>query len=279
MDAKGGTLQADEAHWSDAAIWEGEGLRREAFFFASHGVDLYGSIYAAVPPSSLGVVFCNSWGYEANLTSRLVHPLSLAIAGAGGVALNFHYPGFGDSQEDLGETTLDAMADAAVDAVREASKRYPGANWTLAGLMLGASIAALAADRGVEAEELLLVQPTLRPSSYFARLERASKRSIGKPAPVEGFAFGYPLPQSLLASAPAADAAVEAALARFPGKGTIARYAEPEEIEGAPESFEHVCAPGVWRFGAQDRNHSDPMLVSAIADWWRQRAAPAGAAE
>jgi alpha-beta hydrolase superfamily lysophospholipase len=245
----------------------GEKLRREVFFFSSGGVELYGSTYAPASPEPppLGVVICNSWGYEANLAGAFVHPFSVKAARAGAVVVNFHYPGFGDSQGNADETTIDLMAGAAVDALREASRRRPNTRWILAGLMLGSSIAALAADRGGAAERLLLVQPVLRPGGYFARLERASKRSLGKPAPdpALGFAYGYRLARPMLDSAPRADRTVEAALADFDGGGTVVRCEKPTIVEGVPERFEQVRAPGAWRFGT--RNHSP--LVQASAAW------------
>jgi hypothetical protein len=249
-------------------------MRREVFFFDSGGAELYGSIYAGAKRSQpLGVLFCNSWGYEGNLASRLIHPISVSVARAGGVAASFHYPGFGDSLGDFEAATIDVLAEVAADAIREASRRYPDARWILAGLMIGASVAVLASDRGTAAEQLLLVQPSLRPARYFARLERASKRSLSGPAPTpsEGFAFGYPLSPLLLESAAAADAAVEAALSAFDGEGAIVRHEEPAEIEGAPERFEQVCVPGRWRYGTRD----DPALLSSTSAWLRQSAAVA----
>jgi hypothetical protein len=106
---------------------------------------------------------------------------------------------------------------------------------------------------------------------YFARLERASKRSFGTPAsaPAQapGFAYGYRLAPSLLESAPLADTAVEAALARFAGGGAIVRYAKPDPVEEAPQRFEQFCAPGVWRFGSRD----NPALTRATAECLRAR--------
>lgn len=263
------------SNWSDGEVWVGGGLRREVFFFHSREVDLYGSVYAASSPSALGVVFCNSWGLEGDQGSRLMHPVALSFAEAGGVAVVFDYPGFGDSHGDLGEATMEVFAEAAFDAVREASRRNPGTRWILAGLMLGASVACLAADSGANVEDLLLIQPALRPKRYFARLQRVARLSPGISVPDEGFALGYPLPQSMLASVSTADASVDTALARFPGRGAIVRHAEPGTIEGAPERFEHVCAPGTWRFGSRDHNHRDPELVRATARWLSQRAATA----
>lgn len=258
--------------WADAGAWTGEGMVREVFFFCSAGSELYGSIYAAEEPRvPVGVVICNSWGYEANLAGRIVHPVSIAVAQAGGIAVNFHYPGFGDSGGDFSTTTVQAQADAAVDALGEASRRHPGARWILAGLVLGASVAALAAERGAGAESLLLVQPALRPSAYFAHLERAARRSLPPPAPkpAPGFAFGYPLGRAPLEAADAADAAVEVALRRFAGEGTVVSYEKPEEIDGVPERFERIRAPGSWRFGIRNT----PELTAAVADCLVERLA------
>lgn len=254
--------------WSDANTWAGKDLRREVFFFPSRGARLYGSVYATAstsePPS--GIVFCNSWGFEGNQASRIVHWTSLSFARSGGVALGFHYPGFGDSTGDFAEATIDDLAAAAVDAIGEAARRYPKTRWVLAGLMVGASVASLAVDRGAKVDRLLLIQPELRPQRYFARLERASRRSLGNPPPVEGYAYGYRLSSALLGSIAAADEAVEAALSRYPGTGTIVRYAEPSEVTGAPRRFEHVCASGRWRFGAEDNSE----LIRTSSRWLRE---------
>lgn len=255
------------SHWDEMGTWEGAGLRREVFFFPSAGAEIYGSIYAPASPApaSPGVVLCNSWGYEASVGGRTMHQLSLATAQAGGVALNFHCPGFGDSQGDPQTTTMEEMSLAAADAAGEASRRYPGRRWILAGLRLGASVAALAAARRPDVEHLLLIQPALRPGHYFDRLERASKRALGSgaPPPAPGFAYGYPLAPAMLESATPADAAVAAALAGFEGRGAVVKHEAPATPDEAPERFERVIAPGPWRFAAKD----DPSLVESAATW------------
>jgi hypothetical protein len=263
------------SRWADAETWAGADLRREVFFFRSCETELYGSIYATPSPSPLGVVFCNSWGIEGEQGSRLMHPVALSVAEAGGVAVIFHYPGFGDSHGDLAEATMDILARSAVDAVCEASRRHPNTHWILAGLMFGASVASLAADRGAAAEELLLIQPVLRPRRYFTKLERVAKLSLGGPIPSDGSVFGYRLPEAMISSTAATDAILDAAFARFCGEGTIIRYENPGQIEGAPDRFQHVCAPGTWRFGSHDHNHRDPALVRATAQWLTERVATA----
>jgi alpha-beta hydrolase superfamily lysophospholipase len=252
--------------WDDASTWTGDGLRREVFFFPSDGVRLYGSLYAAASPgSSLGVLLCGSWGFEGDLASRLLHPLALSVARAGGSAALFHYPGTGDSYGDLGDATMEGLARSAANALRESARRRPGTRWILAGTMLGASVACLVAEECPQVERLLLVQPALRPSAYFARLERTSRRAIGELGSRRGFAHGYPLPAPMLESAARADAAVAAALGRFRGPGAAVAHAAPAAIERLPERFERVRVPGTWRFGAKNL----AGLAGAAGEWLR----------
>jgi len=261
-------MQMDD-RWGDTGTWVGEELRREAFFFTSGDERLYGSLYAAAGRTPRdGVAICNSWGFEGNQSDRTMHRLALAHARAGGAALLFHYPGFGDSPGNLAEASMETLVEAAVDATAEGSRRLPGTSWAPAGLMFGASIAALAARRGT-ADRLLLVQPALRPSHYFARLERSARRVAVRIPARTGNAYGYPLPRRILTAAPAIDVAVAEALARFGGKGAVVRYAEPARSELIPERFEDVVLSGRWRFGA----HQSPELAEAAASWLRESTA------
>jgi hypothetical protein len=156
--------------------------------------------------------------------------------------------------------------------VREARRRLPDATWTLAGMMLGASIAALAAPRaGVD--RLLLVQPALRPSSYFSRLARSARRAAIRVPARAGNAYGYPLPRRILAAGTAVDSTVAGALREFAGEGAVVRYAEPSRGGAAPERFEDVVVPGTWRFGARQKGD----LAKAASGWLRRAAIGVGA--
>lgn len=257
--------------WGDTGTWVGEDLRREVFFFASGGQQLYGSIYAATTAPTIGLAICNSWGFEGNQSDATMHGIALRVARRGGAALVFHYPGFGDSHGDPAETSIETLVDAAVDAVEEASRRLPGVRWTLAGLMFGASVAALTARRAA-AESMLLIQPTLEASRYFARLERSARRAAVRVPARAGNAYGYPLPHRILEAAPQTDKAVAEALAEFGGEGAVVRYAEPPRSALLPTRFEDVVVPGTWRFGARQK----PDLARAASEWLRQRIADAG---
>lgn len=249
--------------WDEIDSWAGEGLRREVFFFECGGTELFGSLYAAEPLShDLGVAICNSWGVEADQASRLVHPLALSLAQAGGAAVVFHYPGFGDSGGEPEAATMEAMADAATAALREGRRRVPDAAWMLAGVMLGAAVACMALDRA-EPEALLLVQPALQPSEYFDRLTRKAKRAAALRRSGDGTVFGYPASEALLRSAAEADAAVAAALDRFEGPGAVVRYSSPGGTDEVPERFDQISVEGTWHFAARDNS----KLGRAAAEW------------
>jgi len=261
--------------WERDAIWLGNGMRREVFFFESGGVLLYGSLFSAAEISRpLGVVACSSWGVEADRSDPLVRSAALAMARLGGAGMVFHYPGYGDSFGDLVGAELSRLGEAAADAVAEARRRCPGLSWLLAGFMFGASVA-LAALRPAAVDRLLLVQPALRPGAYFERLARRSQPLAPGPSPKQmmevgttpGMAYGYPVAERILERGIEADATVAAALEAFAGKGAVIRHAVPDGDESLPDHFEQVVVDGAWRFGSQN----NPRLGGAVSDWLDRR--------
>ncbi|CAN5895178.1 hypothetical protein BH20GEM1_BH20GEM1_21390 [soil metagenome] len=232
------------------ATWEGDSLRREVFFFDSGPHRLYGSLYASARRTHPGgVVLCSSWGIEADRTQDIVHGLAAEAADLGGAAVVFHYPGYGDSGGRIEDVTIEDLVAAAVRAAAEGSRREPGTSWVLAGLMLGASVAALAWQR-VAARGLLLVQPALDPGAYFEQLLHRVERAGLVEGKNTDTAFGYPVPEAIRSAGPDVAAAVGAELVACAGPGAVVRYAEPKPDEALPEGFDAITAPGSWRFGS-----------------------------
>jgi alpha-beta hydrolase superfamily lysophospholipase len=262
--------------WADWGTWEGGGLRREVFFFRSGGLELYGSlVVAAEPTRSSAVAVCNSWGVEADRCDPLLRSVAMDFARGGGAGLVFHYPGYGDSYGDLATVALDDLAQAAGDAVEEAARRHPGADWTIAGLALGASVACLA-EQQLATGHLLLLQPALCPGTYFRRLSRRRDPLVVGDGSGEGMAagatpsvaYGYPIPERIATDPAASDASVASALAAFEGEGVvISQPSWTDEVEGwvepIPSRFERIEAPGRWRFGSR----SNPQLARAASEW------------
>ncbi|HEV3426780.1 MAG TPA: alpha/beta hydrolase [Paraburkholderia sp.] len=124
-----------------------------------------------------GVVLCNPFGYDALCTHRGWRKLAERLAAAGLPVLRFDYPGTGDAagNEDdpcRVETWLGSI-DAAVRHLRE---------WTgvtrvaLVGLRLGATLAAIAAQRIGDIDDLVLLAPPVTGRRYIREL-RAHRQS------------------------------------------------------------------------------------------------------
>jgi alpha/beta superfamily hydrolase len=236
-----------QAGWNQAATWADGQVRREVLFFESGGEQLYGSLFAAESPTRpVGLVICSSWGIEAHRMGTLIAKLAHKAAQKGGAAFAFHYPGFGDSTGRSDSLTMEQLAIAAVDAVAQASSRQPGFAWGLAGVRLGASIAALAARRARSAS-LLLVQPALDPNAYFEDISAMARRASLGTSEAPDFAFGYPIPQPIGQSLAAK---VSGELVHFDGNSAIAVHHESPPIDHRGLGrFERIIVPGTWQFG------------------------------
>ena len=96
--------------------------------------------------------------------------LAATLAEAGYPTLRFHYAGTGDSGEDAGAdcwSAWQASTDAAIDYLRAATG---ATRVVLAGLRIGATLAALAAARRSDIAGLMLLAPVLRGQSYMRQL-------------------------------------------------------------------------------------------------------------
>jgi alpha-beta hydrolase superfamily lysophospholipase len=244
-------------HASPSLVWKG--LRREVFTFRSGAGELYGSLYAPSGGADAGLIICPSWGWEAGRLQDPLHVLARRVAERGTAVLLFHWLGHGDSSGDPRTLTLPRMADTAVDAAAEASRRVPGAAWALAGIRLGAVPAVSVAPR-LGAPGLLLIQPALDPSDYFQEVAAAGRRAVvGRQRTLDWW-FGQPLPEILRDSA--RDVDVADALAGYRGSATVVRYASP--ALSVPPGFHDVVVPGDWR--RRLRGTHDALVAAAVEE-------------
>lgn len=134
----------------------------------------------------MGVVLCNPFGYDALCTHRGWRKLAERLAAAGMPVLRFDYPGTGDAdgmEDDPGR--VDAWLASVVAAVRHLRAWTGVTRVALVGLRLGATLAALAAERllamdvsgvdspGVDApgvEALVLLAPPVTGRRYIREL-------------------------------------------------------------------------------------------------------------
>jgi len=96
----------------------------------------------------MGVVLCNPFGYDALCTHRGWRKLAERVAAAGMPVLRFDYPGTGDAdgmEDDPGR--VEAWLASVNAAVRQLRASTGVTRVALVGLRLGATLAALAAER------------------------------------------------------------------------------------------------------------------------------------
>ena len=243
---------------SAASTWTGAGSVRNVFTFGSGDVELYGSLYAPSDPVSVGVVVCPAWGAEARAGERLCRSFARRVAGRGGAALVFDWPGQGESGVEPEKTQLSDLVAATVAAVSQVKGRLPVDRVALGGFRLGASIAALSSE--VESVDgLVFMQPVWDPGAHFASVERASKRAgLGAKAP-DGWAFGFPFPATL--GFADSNVRVLKALADFAGPAAAFGYGSDAS---PPPSVEFVELTGDWKQAAA---REDGRLGEAAAAW------------
>lgn len=168
-------------------------------------------------PRGAAVLLCNPFGEEAVRAHRAYRVLARRLDEAGYPTMRFDYAGTGDSSGEAGEHGIaDWLADiaAAADALRADSGQ---SRIVVIGLRLGASLAVLAAQRGLlRAGHLLLWDPVVDGAGYLRDLERAHRdylrSELGAAAPADdggplAEALGAPLTPSLRAELVAIDLA------------------------------------------------------------------------
>lgn len=153
------------------------------FRFGPPHRQLYGVYHPAEPgrPKAAGLLLCNPFGQEAIRTHRMFRVLAERLARSGISVLRFDYFGTGDSAGDDAEGDLDTWRDNLLQAHHELKKRTLGAPISWLGVRLGATLAALAAEREPEAaEHLLLWEPLADGRAYLAELARHHRHALEK---------------------------------------------------------------------------------------------------
>jgi pimeloyl-ACP methyl ester carboxylesterase len=247
--------------WRDANFYEDDGLRRDLIYVPSGDVEVFASVYAG--GRSFGVLICPAWGYEAITYRDCQHRLAIAAARRGGVGVAFDYPGQGDSEGDATTATLDALVRSAVDTAARTRSRFEG-EWIVAGIRMGASIAALA-SASIGASGVFLMEPELDPQAHLRDALRRSRRASLNDPDAEGLAFGIPVSDPLVESTCDAAAAVHDALAETQSPVGAVQFSGAEPVVGYRVTTVEATL--------EQRTYGQAPLVDAALAWLGERTA------
>jgi exosortase A-associated hydrolase 2 len=155
----------------------------EPFIFARDNVPLFGMLHRPANSPRIGFVTCHPFGEEKLWSHRVFVSMARALAERGSAVLRFDFTGAGDSGGDTSDASLDIYLQDLAAAVAELERRVPGLERIgLLGLRLGASVAALLAERAALDESLarlrgaplVLWDPVVDGEAHFQELLRSN---------------------------------------------------------------------------------------------------------
>lgn len=264
-------------------------MTRTPAYFGPAARPLFGWLHPAPAPSSLALVVCNPFGYEAICAHRSLRHFCEAAAAAGVPALRFDYDGTGDSAgHDREPARLAAWVKSVHHAVDFVRAQTGAERVALCGVRLGALIATLAAVERDDVDGLIAIAPVVAGKAHLREL-RALQMALHRPptpadvAAEEGVqeALGFVLTDETRAAISAVDLAK---LDKRPAAAALvierddlpASDAWPERLAAIGVAVERARLPGYTEMmlGPQFAQVPEAM-VAASAVWLKQRATPA----
>ncbi len=255
------------------------------FYFGDSARPLYGAYEAAAGGRGGrgAVLLCYPFGAEYLRSHRAFRELAHRLSEAGIHALRFDYYGCGDSAGDSDQGTVEQWIDDIGSAFEELRESTGVARPSILGLRFGATLAALAASRGLAVDQLLLWAPIVDGRRYLDELsERHAALITSRPRPA-GYtmddppseALGTPLPATLrqglagidLAALPSCSARRVMLLGNA-GSGEIAPLRGRLEELGVPVEHSSLDLTPVWLKQDQLDRTLVPRQVIDIAVKW-----------
>ncbi|MDE2418789.1 MAG: alpha/beta hydrolase [Burkholderiales bacterium] len=152
------------------------------FFFGKPDAPLFGWVHAPEPRQALalGLVICNPFGFEEICAHRSLGYLARMAAEAGVAALRFDYSGCGNSSGiESDPDTLTRWVASIHLAVDTLKQRIGVQHVVLAGLRLGATLAALAAAQRSDVVAVVAIAPVVQGRLYLRELRILAETVAG----------------------------------------------------------------------------------------------------
>src|SRR5262249_10306123 len=137
------------------------------------GTRLFAALHPAdAPRTNTGIVICHPYGEERQLVDRVLVRFGRRLAAAGFAAVRFDARGYGESDRELADRTVETHVGETLAAAALLRPRYAVDTVVLLGLRLGATVAALAAERDPGIAGLVLWSPIVSGRTYARELLR-----------------------------------------------------------------------------------------------------------
>lgn len=160
-------------------------MTEKPFFFDSNGQRLFGFLHQPAAASSgppAAFVMSHPFGEEKLWSHRVFVSMARNLAARGWAVLRFDYTGAGDSSGATSKTSLETHLADLQAAIVQLQEQLPVKRVGMIGLRLGASIAALLAERAAAVDALAAVrngplvlwEPVLDGESYFQEILRSN---------------------------------------------------------------------------------------------------------
>lgn len=149
------------------------------FFFDHAGMRLFAVAHQpADRRSDVAIVFCHPYGEEKQFSYRLFVEFARRLCAAGVPSLRFDARGYGDSEGDIEDASVETQIEDTLAAVAVARAHLHTQHVILLGLRYGAIVAALTAERQLRIAGLVLWAPVIWGQRYANELVR--KRLFGQ---------------------------------------------------------------------------------------------------
>jgi pimeloyl-ACP methyl ester carboxylesterase len=262
------------------------------FYFGPADKQLFGLYHAPQvgEERDFGVVLCNPWGQELVRAHRAVLQLALRLARQGFAVLRFDYYGAGDSAGADADGTLAQWQADIRTAIQELKRRSRVESVFLAGLRLGASLAAMVASGRDDVIGLVLLEPAVIGPEYVLDLttwqeeKQFSYLSDTDTAHERDELLGFGLHETLLADLNALNLL---AIKRKPAerlliietasttsvepRSTLARLCEHFQSLGVETDYRLIESFKLWVEDV-DKGLVPQSIIQAAVDWLVQEA-------
>ena len=152
-------------------------MPEEPFFFDNNNYNLFGILHHPLPGSkrkNFGIVLCAPFAEEKLWSHRVYVSFARELAKEGYNVLRFDYMGHGDSSGNFEDSNIETRLSDITRSIEIIKKKGNVHRVGLLGLRLGATLAAMIAERISNIDFLVLWEPVVEVEAYLQQCLRSN---------------------------------------------------------------------------------------------------------